>query len=77
LKWSLRTLQGSPIRGPEDLQILVESVGNYQWGMVPGFERFSPSYKPPTKVHVVLRNPWAVLWAMERDKERAKAKDGK
>lgn len=60
-----------------DPLIIVESVGNYFPGTVRGFERFTTGYKPATKVHVVLSNPWAVLWAVDREKERSKLKDGK
>jgi len=72
LTWSLQD------RGDDrDPLIVVESVGNWQSGSVPGFERFHKDYKPPRKVNVILGNTLAVLWAMERDKQRAKLKDVK
>ena len=72
LAWSLQER-----RDDRDPLLVVESVGNWRSGCVPGFERFYENYKPPREIHVILSNPLAVVWAMERDKERRNAKDGK
>jgi len=80
LEWKLQERVPSPDKpkginvGDPDPLLIVESVGNWNPGTVPHFERFTPPLKPVRKVHVVLSNPWAVLWALERDRELKKTK---
>jgi len=66
LKWGLQD-QGVD----RDPVIVVKSGGHWNPGAVPYFEGFTPPHRPVKQFQVVLRNPWAVLWAVDREKERS------